>query len=32
VLFSLNGLAVAGLGLFPNEVMMLCTTALLRSV
>ncbi len=32
VLFSLNGIAVAGLGLFPNEVMMLCTTALLRSV
>ena len=32
VLLSLNGLAVALLGLFPNEVMMLCTTALLRSV
>ena len=32
VLLSLNGLAVAFLGLFPDTVMMLCTTALLRSV
>jgi NADH-quinone oxidoreductase subunit N len=32
VLLSLNGIAVALLGLFPNEVMMLCTTALMRSV
>ena len=32
VLLSLNGLAVAFLGLFPETLMMLCTTALLRSV
>ena len=32
VLLSINGLAVAFLGLFPETLMMLCTTALLRSV
>jgi NADH-quinone oxidoreductase subunit N len=32
ILLSMNGLAVALLGLFPNELMMLCTTAVLRSL
>ncbi len=32
VLLSLNGLAVAGFGLFPDAVMMVCTTALMRSL
>jgi NADH-quinone oxidoreductase subunit N len=32
VLLSLNGLAVAGFGLFPDTVMMVCTTALMRSL
>jgi NADH-quinone oxidoreductase subunit N len=32
VLLSLNGLAVAGFGLFPDALMMVCTTALMRSL
>ena len=32
VLLSLNGLAVAGFGLFPDGVMTVCTTALMRSL
>jgi NADH-quinone oxidoreductase subunit N len=32
VLLSLNGLAVAGFGLFPDAVMMVCTTTLMRSL
>jgi NADH-quinone oxidoreductase subunit N len=32
VLLSLNGLAVAGFGLFPDSLMMVCTTALMRSL
>ena len=32
VLLSLNGVAVAGFGLFPDTVMMVCTTALMRSL
>jgi NADH-quinone oxidoreductase subunit N len=32
ILLSANGLAVALLGLFPNELMMLCTSAVLRSL
>jgi NADH-quinone oxidoreductase subunit N len=32
VLLSLNGLAVALFGLFPDSIMMLCTTALVRSL
>jgi len=32
VLLSLNGLAVAAFGLFPDAVMMVCTTALMRSL
>jgi len=32
VLLSLNGLAVAAFGLFPDTVMMVCTTALMRSL
>ncbi len=32
VLLSLNGLAVAGLGLFPDALMMACTTTLMRSL
>jgi NADH-quinone oxidoreductase subunit N len=32
VLLSLNGLAVAGFGLFPDAVMMICTTTLMRSL
>ncbi len=32
VLLSLNGLAVAALGLFPDMVMLVCTTALMRSL
>ena len=32
VLLSVNGLAVALLGMFPDSVMMLCTTALMRSL
>lgn len=32
LLLSLNGLAVAGLGLFPDTLMMLCTVTLMRSL
>jgi NADH-quinone oxidoreductase subunit N len=32
VLLSLNGLAVAAFGLFPDAVMLVCTTALMRSL
>jgi NADH-quinone oxidoreductase subunit N len=32
VLLSVNGLAVAGFGLFPDALMMVCTTALMRSL
>jgi NADH-quinone oxidoreductase subunit N len=32
VLLSANGLAVALFGLFPDSIMMLCTTTLLRSM
>ena len=32
VLLSLNGLAVAAFGLFPDAMMMVCTTALMRSL
>jgi NADH-quinone oxidoreductase subunit N len=32
VLLSLNGLAVAGFGLFPDSLMLVCTTALMRSL
>ena len=32
VLLSVNGLAVAGFGLFPDAMMMVCTTALMRSL
>ena len=32
VLLSLNGLAVAAFGLFPDAVMMVCTTTLMRSL
>ncbi len=32
VVLSLNGIAVAAFGLFPDSVMMLCTTTLLRSL
>jgi len=32
ILLSLNGIAVAAFGLFPDSVMMLCTTTLLRSL
>ncbi len=32
VLMSLNGLAVAAFGLFPDAVMLVCTTALMRSL
>ncbi|MDP2826941.1 MAG: NADH-quinone oxidoreductase subunit NuoN [Sulfuritalea sp.] len=32
VLLSLNGMAVAAFGLFPDAVMMVCTTALMRSL
>ena len=32
VLLSLNGLAVALFGLFPDSIMMLCTTAMMRSL
>jgi NADH-quinone oxidoreductase subunit N len=32
VLLSLNGLAVAGFGLFPDALMLVCTTTLMRSL
>lgn len=32
ILLSVNGLAVAGFGLFPDSVMTICTTTLLRSL
>jgi len=32
VLVSLNGLAIAAFGLFPDEVMLVCTTTLMRSL
>jgi NADH-quinone oxidoreductase subunit N len=32
LLLSMNGLAVAGFGLFPDAMMMVCTTALMRSL
>jgi len=32
VLLSLNGLAVAAFGLFPDALMMVCTTTLMRSL
>jgi NADH-quinone oxidoreductase subunit N len=32
VLLSLNGLAVALFGMFPDSLMMLCTTAMMRSL
>ncbi len=32
VLLSINGLAVAAFGLFPDEVMLVCTTTLMRSL
>ncbi|MCX7155018.1 MAG: NADH-quinone oxidoreductase subunit NuoN [Rhodocyclales bacterium] len=32
VLLSLNGLAIAGFGLFPDAVMIICTTTLMRSL
>ena len=32
VLLSLNGLAIAAFGLFPDEVMLVCTTTLMRSL
>jgi NADH-quinone oxidoreductase subunit N len=32
VLLTINGLAVAGFGLFPDTLMTLCTTVLIRSL